>query len=289
MQVTQLVEDVNKLVSLPEVCTRIHQMLEDPRFTSKDIGHVLSQDVDLTARLLKIVNSSFYGFPAKIDTIKRAITVIGNSELLVLVLATSSVMTFKNIPADLMNMATFWRHSVYTGVIARLMATKCNVLHSERLFVAGLLHDIGKLVILYKLPDEAREVLDAVNNESEKNAVDEDYLTEEKILGFNHAEVGMEMLKVWNLPESLQISVGMHHTPSKAENFQLESAIVHVSNVLASCSETNMEITEMLPYIDKDALSMTGLSEDDIEPILNEATPKFNEALELILPAAYRN
>ena len=109
MQVSELVQDVNKLVSLPEVCTRIHQMLEDPRYTSKDIGHVLSQDVDLTARLLKIVNSSFYGFPARIDTINRAITVVGNSELLVLVLATSAVMTFKNIPADLMNMATFWR------------------------------------------------------------------------------------------------------------------------------------------------------------------------------------
>lgn len=289
MQVTQLVEDVNKLVSLPEVCTRIHQMLEDPRYTSKDIGHVLSQDVDLTARLLKIVNSSFYGFPAKIDTIKRAITVVGNSELLVLVLATSSIMTFRNIPADLMNMATFWRHSVYTGVIARLLATKCNVLHSERLFVAGLLHDIGKLVILYKLPDEARAVLEAVKSHPQKNPVDTQYKTEERILGFNHAIVGMEMLKLWNLPESLQVSVGMHHSPQIADSHQLESAIVHVSNILADCADANIAAADMLGYMHKEAVSMTGMNEEAIEPLLLEATPKFNEALELILPAAYRN
>lgn len=288
MQVTELVQDVNKLVSLPEVCTRIHQMLEDPRYTSKDIGHVLSQDVDLTARLLKIVNSSFYGFPARIDTINRAITVVGNSELLVLVLATSAVMTFKNIPADLMNMATFWRHSVFTGVIARLLAAHCNVLHSERLFVSGLLHDIGKLVILYKLPDSARQVLEASQNNADNIDVNESFEQEEKILGFNHATVGMEMLKVWNLPESLQIAVGYHHSPQQAPSSELEAAIVHLGNILAVASEQNRDLVQCLDYVDPVALKLTGFTADDIEPIISEAVPRFNEALELILPAAYR-
>lgn len=288
MQVSELVQDVNKLVSLPEVCTRIHQMLEDPRYTSKDIGHVLSQDVDLTARLLKIVNSSFYGFPARIDTINRAITVVGNSELLVLVLATSAVMTFKNIPADLMNMATFWRHSVFTGVIARLLASHCNVLHSERLFVAGLLHDIGKLVILYKLPDSARQVLEAAQNNADDADINESFEQEEKILGFNHATVGMEMLKVWNLPEGLQVAVGFHHTPRLAPSSELEAAIVYLSNILAATAEQNQDMVETLSKVDPAVLKLTGFAAEDIEPLFAEAVPRFNEALEMILPAAYR-
>ena len=126
-------------------------MLEDPNVTAKAIGKVMSQDTGLTARLLKIVNSSFYGFTSKIETVSRAVTVIGLRELRGLVLAASAIETFSKIPTEIFNMVRFWRHSVYCGVVAQLLAERCNVLHSERLFVAGLLHDIGKLVVPTRL------------------------------------------------------------------------------------------------------------------------------------------
>jgi len=143
MNATDIVKDINRLVSLPEVCHRLHELLEDPRKNSTDIARLIAQDADLTARLLKIANSSLYGYGGRINSLERAISLIGTSELLVLVLATSSVMTFPKIPGEFFNMASFWRHSVYSGVVARLLAQRCHVLHPERLFIAGLLHDIG--------------------------------------------------------------------------------------------------------------------------------------------------
>ena len=104
---SDLVKGMIKLVSLPHVCIRVNLMVDDPSFSSKDIGEVISQDASLTVRLLKVANSAFYGFQSKIETVSRAVTVIGSHELRDLVLAVSAVRTFSNIPIDLANMASF--------------------------------------------------------------------------------------------------------------------------------------------------------------------------------------
>ena len=122
-------------------------MLEDPNTTANDLGRVIGRDTGLTARLLKIVNSAFYGFQSRIETVSRAVTIIGMRELRGLVLAASAIEAFSKVPNKVLNMANFWRHSVYCGVVAQLLAERSNVLHAERLFVAGLLHDIGLVAI----------------------------------------------------------------------------------------------------------------------------------------------
>lgn len=283
MNAAELVQDVKRLVSLPEVCTRIHEMLEDEESSASDIGKVISKDVDLTARLLKVVNSSFYGYPAKVDTVERAVTIVGTSELFVLVLATSAVTLFKDIPGTLLNMATFWRHSVYCGVVARLLAERCNVLHSERLFIVGLLHDIGRLVILYKLPETAQSVLT-----STADTPLQAYRRERELLGFDHAEVGAEMTKAWGLPISLQQAIQFHHEPQHADRYLLESCIVHLANVLTTMVEQDGDFEGYDKEIHPVVWQTTGLDPRAIEPVLTAANPQFGEALELILPKAYR-
>ena len=279
----ELVSGVVRLVSLPEVCIRVNEMMDDPVVNATDIGKVISQDTSLTARLLKIVNSAFYGFQARIETVSRAVTVIGLRELRGLVLAASAVESFSKLPNDVLNLVNFWRHSVYCGVIAQLLAQKCNVLHSERLFIAGLLHDIGKLVITNKMVKESREVIQRVDK---KKIFDFD--AEQAILGFDHAEVGGELLKEWNMPESLYSSVMYHHRPSASMEPTIEICIIHIANIMTIMAEHGVNENDKVPPIDELAFKMTGLSEADFDPIFARAGTVFSEALDAILPRAYK-
>lgn len=279
----ELVSGVVRLVSLPEVCIRVNEMMDDPAVNATDIGKVIAQDTSLTARLLKIVNSAFYGFQARIDTVSRAVTVIGLRELRGLVLAASAVESFSKLPNDVLNLVNFWRHSVYCGVVAQLLAQKCNVLHSERLFIAGLLHDIGKLVITNKMIKESREVIKRVDT---KKALD--FEVEQAILGFDHAEVGGELLTEWNMPESLCNSVKYHHRPRAAMEPSIEICIVHIANVMTIIAGHGVGENNEAPPIEDIAFEMTGLTEADLEPMYDRAAAVFSEALDAILPRAYK-
>lgn len=282
MQAQEMVDEVSRLFSLPEVCTRLQEMLEDPHHSSNDLGQVISQDPDLTARLLKIVNSSFYGFSGRIETVNRAVTVIGISELLVLILGASSVMTFNKIPGSLLNMAEFWRHSVYCGVVARQLAKRCHVLHHERLFVAGLLHDIGKLILCTRKPEQMRNVLaEAYDNAVPLNEIE---ISE---FGFDHAELGGLLLKTWGLPESLYQAVRLHHNPCKGEAPSMEAAIVHLANACTHIAEDSSQTEHYLNNTEKKAWQLLKLETSVVDEVLDDAMPVFDEALDAILPARY--
>lgn len=278
---SDMVSGVVRLVSLPEVCIRVNEMMDDPNMSATKIGKVISQDTGLTARLLKIVNSAFYGFPSKIETVTRAVTVIGLRELRGLVLAASAIETFSKIPNDVLNMVQFWRHSVYCGVVAQLLADRCNVLHSERLFVAGLLHDIGKLIMCHRLPSESRRVITLVKEQQMM-----DFEAEQFIVGFDHAEVGGELIRTWQMPESLEYALRYHHTPALAEVYEIETCLVHIANILTGWAEQELDVDVEIvvqPIADI-AWQTTGLDESVIEPTLKQAGPLFIDALESILP-----
>lgn len=280
----ELVTGSIRLVSLPEVCIRVNEMLDEPSVTAADLGQIISQDTSLTARLLKIVNSSYYGFQAKIETVSRAVTVVGLRELRGLVIAASAVETFSNVPDEILNKVRFWRHSLYCGVIARLLAEQCHVLHSERLFVAGLLHDIGKLIIAQRLPTETRMIaLEADGGQRSEFEVEQDFL------GFNHAEVGGELMKAWSMPETLFESVAYHHSPQQAETGIMETCLVHIANILTDEAEQGLDMKEDTPLqqIDPFAWEITGLNESVKDHVFREAGPLFTEALETILPRSY--
>ena len=138
---------------------RAIDLINDPDASAAEIGDVISEDPALTARLLKIVNSAFYGFPSRIETVSRAITIVGTLELLDLILAASVVKAFSGIPSELVDMDQFWEHSLYTGVTARVLAGRHRAPDTERYFVAGLLHDIGALVLYRQLPRQSRAAL----------------------------------------------------------------------------------------------------------------------------------
>lgn len=225
MQARDLVADNIDLVSLPEVCARVQELADDPDCTLDDFAAVVTHDPSLTARLLKLVNSAFYGFPSRVETVSRAVNLVGILALRNLALATAAVELFADLPGQRLALFPFWRHSVFCGLVARNLADAAHVLHGERLFVGGLLHDVGRLLIFSRLPEDATRIQAESGPEDCMPDV-----AERRVLGFDHAEVGGELLLAWMLPQALRESVRHHHHPLAAGEHVLEASLLHLAN-----------------------------------------------------------
>ena len=262
----QLVQGVQQLVSLPEACFRVNEMIEDPASSAVDFAAVITQDADLSARLLRLVNSAYFALPGPVETISRAVTIVGTGELRDLAVMTAACDLFQGIPADMFNMSDFWHYAVATGVFARKLASECDVLHAERLFVMGVLHDVGRLVILQHLGQLARDILLLAQNKAELLSY-----AEQEVLGFTHAEVGYELSKTWRLPQSICSAIRFHHQPAAADSYRLEAALVHIGQLMAHNLVWGESPLDALDEIDGSVWDVTGLSSDDCRRCGSEA------------------
>lgn len=274
----ELVDGIEKLVSLPEICIKVNRLIDAPNYSAATLGDLISQDTDLSARLLRVVNSAFYNLQAPVDTISRAITLVGTNELRNLVMATSAARVFTGIPGDLVDMHEFWRYSLATGIIATELAGRCRVLHAERLFVMGMLHDIGRLVIYLKLPELSRDILLVTGG-------DDSILTavEEEMLGFTHMVVGEELLRRWKLPRSIYTVVGNHHCPMRVKDFRLEAAIIHLASTLSLSEMDGMELQDSMALVEPVVWEITGLQPESTEQILETVPQLVNEIVDVVL------
>lgn len=279
----QLASGVSSLVSLPQIYLRIGQMMENPRTTMAQVGEVLSHDPALTARLLRFVNSPLYGLRNRVESVSRAITVLGFHELRLLALASSVGGGFRKPAADLLDMNAYWSHSVFTAIVARKLAVLCQMREPERLFVAGLLHDVGQLVLCHKMPDEMREI----NRVSKEHGGDRIQL-EQDLIGCDHAQVGAELMRQWQLPESLWIPLLHHHDMAEAPNYHQDCAVIHLANAIADGVEPIHPAGKSPPQtgpITPEAWLWSALNEGVVEPVRQETSQQLSELLDIIAPA----
>ena len=251
----ELVASIDQVVSLPEVCLRINEMVEDANSSVEDISQVIMQDTNLSARLLRLVNSAYYGLPGKVATISRAITFVGTAELRDLTIVTTSCRLFSGIPSSMINMQDFWHFSIATGILARQFSKQCNLLHPERLFVVGVLHDIGRLVLLWHLTSLARDILLIARGKNQLFTQ-----AEQDVLGFSHGEVGYELIRSWQLPRSISEVIRHHHEPGSATEHRMETALVHIAQALAYDLVWPSDTDSSSDNIDDQAWEITGLS-----------------------------
>ena len=275
----EFTRDIDDLVSLPSVGVRVNAMVNDPACSATDIGKVISQDPALTARLLRIANSPAYGLSTQVDTVSRAVTVIGIKRIRNLVLATSTMSAFDKVPNELVTRQNFWRHSLYCGLAAHLLAERRHIKNAETLFIAGLLHDIGELVIFRKLPREAKQALLLSIEGPDELAM---HKTERQIIGFDHAEVGAELLRHWHFPELLVECVEFHHAPQQALKYPLETAIVHIANSIATLAEIDSVAEEDAVQTDPAAWITAGLEKAVIEPTIRAVQEQFTDMQDLL-------
>ncbi len=271
--------DVPKMPALPEVFTQINDMVNNPRASLADIGPIIEQDVGLTALLLKIVNSAFYSFPSPIDTLSRAVTIVGTQQLADLVLATSIIKVFHGISQDLLDLESFWRHSVACGIAARILATLRRDGNGERLFVAGILHDIGRLLICVQKGDQANEILTRFLGGREPMCQ-----IEVELLGYDHSTVGGTLVQDWNLPASLQEAVAYHHNPLAANQHPVEAAIVHVADTLTHAMQLGNSGAPFVPPFEPKAWDQLGLPISALSFAMEQIDRQYQDTVQMVLP-----
>ena len=278
--VVDLVRGVGGLVTLPNVFIRINQLVEDPNSNTVDIAKAVSQDPSFTVRLLKVANSPFYGYSSTIDTVAKAVSVIGTSQIRNLALSMSVASSFAGLPNNLVSMDNFWRHSLYCALTARILARQARKCDPEAVFTAGLLHDIGELIIFNRLPEQAKDALLLVLDQVDDLPV---YQAERQIIGFDHAQVGGELARQWSLPPLLEECIAYHHSIGEAQRYPRETALVHLANIIAQMAEVNTLDSDDVSPIDPRAWEITGLDEAVIELVVREAQEEIIEAEKLFL------
>lgn len=268
-------QDIN-LSTLPTVFSQINETIQKPTSSSSDIANVISKDVNLSAKLLKIVNSAFYGFPSKVETLTRAVSILGTKQLSTLAMGINILTAFNNIPDSLINMRSFWEHSIACGTLSRIIATYKGIQNTERFFLAGLIHDIGRLVLYNYAPLHAKNAL--------QNAISNNrllYDVEHEALNFNHTTLGALLLRKWKLPKSLENSVEHHHNPQKSRD-PLDPAIVHLANIMTIALGIGSSGESFVPPLEGEAWECLGLSPNILASTIDQLDSQFEEMLRVL-------
>ena len=275
----RLVQGTVQVASLPTIYTKVDEAL-NANASNHYLVDIVSEDTALSARLLRLANSAMFNFPSKIDTISQAITIIGTQQLRALVLASSVVRLFKDIPEDLINMESFWRHSVACGVAARVIASLRRNANVEFFFLAGLLHDIGRLILFKDLGSAMSTIMAEAKTTSSLL-----YKLEQQELSFDHARLGGLLLKEWKLPAQLIETTAYHHAPQRAADFPEEVAIVHLADIIANTLQYGSSGERLVPALETAAWDRIGLPVSVIKTILNETDKQFHVAVDFVLGA----
>ncbi len=264
------------LPEIPSVVFELNEVIANPMASAEQIAEVVNRSPSLTALLLKIVTSSFYGLPPKIGKVSHAVTLIGTREISGLALGISILSIFKNIPKNIIDMYSFWKHSLACGILSRVLAAHLNSNQTEQLFVSGLLHDLGRLILYIHFPKESLNIITRSRNRSKL------LLKEEKdYLGCDHAEVAKGFLKQWKLPLVLENNVYYHHNPSEAPQ-AVSAAIVHLADIIVNSLGMGSSGERYVPPLDNAAWEGLELPVSSFEKVIGQATHQF-KALEAIL------
>lgn len=227
---SDLASQVKSIPTLPAVLTVLSRRMEDPKTSSEDLAQVIVQDQAIASKVLKLVNSPFYGFSGRIQSISQGIVILGFNAVKNLVLSTSVIDAFRGTASsDLFRMDTLWVHSASVASTAKLLAERTRICDPEDAFVGGLLHDIGKVLLWTSEPKLFQACLQLVHQKRVPLAE-----VEQRILGFQDQEAGALLAEKWKFPESLRAAIRWRGEPGRAGNHAGLASTVHCANVLCT-------------------------------------------------------
>ena len=261
----EIVHQIHAANPFPEAYFRISELLNTPQRSATKVAETISSYASLSTTLLELVNSPLYAFPSHIDNMYQAVSVLGAEELNTLILGISVHTFFKQfvIPAESSN--HFWKHAILCGCISKLLAQLLPGVTIERFFVAGLLHDIGKLAIAIAAPKQNVRIQEYA---LEHNVPD--YQAEQHILGFDHTLVGKMLLEDWMVPKAIAVIASFHHDPMQSE-LTLEPAIVHLADILTLAIDTATIKPSFFPALAHEAWESLGFPTATLEPVATQA------------------
>ncbi|WP_432737538.1 HDOD domain-containing protein [Maridesulfovibrio sp. FT414] len=254
------------LPTLPSVLDEVSKLVDDPNSSTEQVAKVISQDQVLSAKVLKMVNSPIYGFPGRITTIQHALVLLGLNVIRGIIISTS---VFDMIQQA---MSGLWEHSLGCAIASGAIAKAAGFEDPEEFTVAGLLHDLGKVVTAVQLP----ELNEAIRMTVKQNDVSY-YEAERLILGFGHDRINAWLARHWNLPPNVREAMTYHHHPDRAQFYQQTSAVVHVADFMVRLFEYGNGGDDQIAYFKPAAMKILKLKMKDLEPVMDELSDQFVE------------
>ena len=250
----KIVRHETELASFPESSLRLKAELESPKASIGSLTKLIGQDLGLSAKLLKLANSPLYNFAEPVESIQRAVTLIGLREVSTLALGMATINYFQGIPPELVDMKSFWRHSISCGIFAKILSQAMGSgMNPERFFIAGLLHDVGRLIMFKKLPYASTEAL-LYARENFVPIV----AAEAALIGYTHTAVSQYLLASWKFPAMLADLINNHHSPKAAPDPRL-AAIIHTADAMSNAVEIGAGRLYVLPDFDDESFALMGL------------------------------
>lgn len=265
--IAKALSKVGDLATLPEITVKIIQIVDNPKSTARDLHEVIKYDPALSARILKVVNSAFYGLPGQIATVERAIIMLGLSAVKNISIATSLTKMFKGSKlGGKFTARDLWSHSLAVGTASRMLTKALGRQATEEAFVAGLIHDLGLLVERQAFPEQLAEVVERVS----KDGGDINQ-AEMELMGADHQGFGLGLTTKWKFPRQLRVVCGYHHKPDNlAEDTRDLPMLVHLADRLAAQIEHGFYLTADRSEITDETLARVGLTRDQLNLVAAE-------------------
>lgn len=273
--ILSLVNDTIELPTMPEVLLRLNEVLANPDSAADDVAKVVAKDPAVATNLLRIVNSAYYGLQVRVSSVNLAVSVMGfnMTKKVALKAAVFSVFGKKRDKMQQFDPLAFWKHSILTGVAARTLGSVSPVFadsHAEDLYICGLLHDIGKIIMLEKASQKYLAML-ARSAQTHRAELD----LEQEEFGFNHADVGSVLAIKWFLPEDLTIAIRYHHAPSRDPFHRSLSSLIHLADHLAWSAGSPSTLGTPQPPIEHEVYDQVGLDPQAVEELLPQMQEDF--------------
>ncbi len=236
LSISDLFKGDVQLASSPNIYFELQKIIESPNKSTIDATYIIEKDAALSARLLKLVNSAFYGFPSEITSIDRAINLIGTQELQNIALATAVIDRFSELPSNMISMHDFWGRNLRCALISQGIDHYLDNQFSDSIFVCGILHNIGQLIFFRKIPDLAKEV-NLIVLADEKSTSEDEIEFERTIIGFDHYETGAALTKLWKLPNIITESIRLHPYPDNTEKHYKIASILRLADTYSKLDD----------------------------------------------------
>ncbi|MCD6335336.1 MAG: hypothetical protein DRP97_00890 [Candidatus Latescibacterota bacterium] len=273
--IKDIITGLGDLPTLPTVVSKVVSMCDDPMTSAGDMERVFSMDQALTAKVLKLINSSYFSLPRRVSSVTRAVAFLGFNAVKAIALTSSVLEMFSGEKEGSgFDYLDFWRHALGTAAGAKVLAKRTRLFQMDDAFVAGLLHDIGKIVLDQLIHDQYMEVLRCARDESLWVLQ-----AEQKLLGFDHTEVGEMVADQWKLPELLSTAIRYHHSPSGVgKNLIKFVGVVHMADYLCRASGVGSGGDAQMPVLQPEMERLLGLSAPDREEVEKEIVASVEEA-----------
>ena len=275
-EILKAVLNSEELPTLPTVASRLISLTSKEETTLSDIADLVSQDISLSAKILKVSNSAFYSFPQQIGSIQQAVSILGTNAVRSLVLSFSFLTIKAGKKSSRFNFEKFWEQSLASAVASRLILEKVNDANTEEIFISGLLQNLGELIYARTFPDEYDTVLAAIEEDQHDRLG-----TEISILGADHCSIGYEVAKHWGFPPILLIPILHHHDPQSYQGddqkILLTTRAVYLSDLLINIIFSKKP-QDYHKQFKKEAKKLLGLRHDQIDEILNDVHSRIDQA-----------